>query len=122
MTSTHTDVLIIAGGLAGLAAALTAERAGVKAVVVERESEPGGLARSIRPDGYTFDFSGHLLHIANPATRSLIASVTDADDWNELELRSMILFRDQFVPYPVQLHQLHPQPRPPITPAARCAR
>lgn len=110
MTSLDTDLLIIGGGLAGLAAAITAERSGLKALVIERESEPGGLARSVRADGFTFDFSGHLLHLARPETRSLIASVTDTDDWNELERRSTILFRDKFVPYPFQLHLAHTPP------------
>ena len=37
--------LIVGGGLAGLSAALTLAEAGYESVVVEREAEPGGLAR-----------------------------------------------------------------------------
>jgi protoporphyrinogen oxidase len=98
------DVVVIGGGLAGLAAAFTAERLGASTIVLEAADEPGGLARSIRVGGYTFDCSGHLLHVARPETRSLIEEVTASDDWYEIERRSAVAIEDRFVPYPFQLH------------------
>ena len=103
----ETEIVVIGGGLAGLAAAATAEQAGATTVVLEAAPEPGGLARSFHVDGYTFDCSGHLLHLARPETESLVYSVTSKDDWVELERCSSIVIRNRLVPYPFQLHLAH---------------
>jgi protoporphyrinogen oxidase len=102
--SRQADVVVIGAGLSGLAAALTAQRAGLEVTVLEAENEPGGLARSVRVDGYTFDYSGHLLHLARPETRELVFEVSAKEDWQRLSRRSAILFAGDFVPYPFQLH------------------
>ena len=54
------DIVIVGGGVAGLAAAFTAERLGASTMVLEAGPEPGGLTRSLRTRGYTFDCSGHV--------------------------------------------------------------
>jgi protoporphyrinogen oxidase len=101
------DVVIVGGGVAGLAAAFTAERLGASTVVLEAGPEPGGLTRSQRTRGYTFDCSGHVLHLSHPETRRLVMSVTSPDDWLEHERRSFVWMRDRPVPYPFQLHLAH---------------
>ncbi len=56
-------VLIAGGGLTGLVAAERLAHAGTPAVVLERETEAGGACRSLEAEGYTFDHTGHLLHV-----------------------------------------------------------
>src|SRR5262245_4418319 len=101
------DVVIVGGGPAGLSAALTTERLGASAVVLETGAEPGGLTRSLRTGGYTFDCSGHVLHLSHPDTRRLVMSLTSPDDWLEHERRAFVWVRDRAVPYPFQLHLAH---------------
>lgn len=101
---THTDVVIIGAGLAGLAAGVGAARRGLSCVVLERDAEPGGFARSFRSEGYTFDCSGHLLHLARPETRELVDSTSGLENWTELSRHSAIRMQDAWIPYPFQLH------------------
>jgi protoporphyrinogen oxidase len=104
------DVAVVGGGPAGLAAALTLREAGISVAVLEAGPEPGGLVRSIRTGGYTFDCSGHVLHLAHARTRHLVMRVTSPEDWIEHERRSFVWIRDRLVPYPFQLHLAHAPP------------
>ncbi|HHQ47634.1 MAG TPA: FAD-dependent oxidoreductase, partial [Acidobacteria bacterium] len=58
------SVVVLGGGLAGLAAAHALEAAGRGATVLEAGDRPGGACRSFTEDGFTFDLTGHLLHVA----------------------------------------------------------
>ncbi len=96
--------LVVGGGLTGLVAAERLAAAGVTAPVFERESEPGGACRSIEIDGYTFDHTGHLLHIGRPETE---AYLTELGVWDELRVwdrKAAIVVGDHVTPYPIQIH------------------
>ncbi len=69
---TKTEVLILGGGLAGLSTAYHLNRLGVSSLVVEKESRAGGLAGSFSQGGFTFDHTGHLLHLHDPYGKRLI--------------------------------------------------
>ncbi|MCI3948807.1 MAG: putative dehydrogenase, partial [Acidimicrobiales bacterium] len=57
-----TDVLVVGGGLAGLAAATTAARAGRQVTLLEARSEPGGRARTAEQDGFLLNEGPHALY------------------------------------------------------------
>ena len=63
-------MLIVGAGLAGLSAAYALRDR--PHLVVESEASVGGLCRSLRVDGFTFDFTGHLLHMKRPEIRELV--------------------------------------------------
>ena len=63
-------ILIVGAGLAGLSTAY--HLTGVPYRLYERESEVGGLCRSYRKDGFTFDYTGHLLHFRQPPIKALV--------------------------------------------------
>jgi protoporphyrinogen oxidase len=107
MTETEFDIVVIGGGPAGLSAAIEAERLGASAIVLEAEEVAGGLTRSFTQDGYTFDCSGHLLHLADPEAVALVERATDETDWNRIERNSVIYIDGAIVPYPFQLHLAH---------------
>ncbi len=68
-----TDVLILGGGLAGLSTAYHLNRlGGVSSLVVEKEPAVGGTAGSVRQGDFTFDHTGHLLHLHDPYGKRLI--------------------------------------------------
>ena len=57
----RTDVAVVGAGLAGLAAAATAARAGVRVTVLDARP-PGGRARSAVSHGYVLNEGGHALY------------------------------------------------------------
>jgi protoporphyrinogen oxidase len=106
-------VLIIGGGLTGLVAAEQLEREGKPAVVLERESDPGGACRSLEDDGFVFDYTGHLLHVARPETE---AYLEELDLWRQFAVhsrRAAVVVGGWTTPYPIQIntHGLSPEAR-----------
>lgn len=57
------DVVIACAGPSGLACAQILADAGVSVLLVERNAEPGGLARSFDLDGTIFDLGNHKLAV-----------------------------------------------------------
>ena len=54
------DVIVVGGGISGLAVAFGAARAGRRALVLERDERTGGCLHSHRtPDGYWFEMGAH---------------------------------------------------------------
>lgn len=95
-----TDVLVIGAGLAGLSAA-RALKGKRDFLVVEKEARPGGLCASVRKGAFTFDYSGHLLHLRWPRTRKLILGLL-AGNASELRRDARIYASGRWVPYPFQ--------------------
>ncbi|MGE4538257.1 MAG: NAD(P)/FAD-dependent oxidoreductase [Desulfovibrio sp.] len=59
-------IVIVGGGVAGLACAARLTAAGWPVVVIEREAEVGGLLRSVPLDGVVFDLGPHVLFLDHP--------------------------------------------------------
>jgi len=106
-------ILIVGGGLTGLVAAERLERAGAPAVVLEREAAPGGACRSLEADGYVFDYTGHLLHVARVETEAYLAELGVWDRLTVHERRAAVVIGGRATPYPVQIntHGLAPEVR-----------
>ena len=61
------DVVIVGGGIAGLAAAYELSRQGVGCVVLERHARPGGVIFSEEVNGFTIDGGPDSLLVQKPA-------------------------------------------------------
>lgn len=97
-----TDVLILGGGLAGLSTAHHLGRLGVASrLVVEAEAAPGGTAGSRRVGGFTFDFTGHLLHLHDAYGKELILDLLRGNA-AEHERRAAIFSAGALTRYPFQ--------------------
>lgn len=92
-------IVILGAGLAGLSAALHLKEREYR--IFEREGEVGGLCRSVVQDGFTFDYTGHLLHLQHPYTQRLLEELLP-----ELPLRhqrrAAIYVAGKYIPYPFQ--------------------
>ncbi|MGH7259201.1 MAG: protoporphyrinogen/coproporphyrinogen oxidase [Nitrospiraceae bacterium] len=94
-------ILIIGAGLAGLSTAYHLNDRPYR--VVEKEKEAGGLCRSYRMDGFTFDVTGHLLHFRQPAIRELVERLL-AGQLEKHSRRSYIYSYKTYTEYPYQVN------------------
>ena len=97
-----TDVLILGGGLAGLSTAHHLGRLGAASrLVLEARDTVGGTAGSQRVGGFTFDYTGHLLHLHDPYGRDLILDLLK-DNVAVHERRAWIFSQGVYTRYPFQ--------------------
>jgi hypothetical protein len=64
MDRIHADVIVVGGGISGLACAFRLARAGRDVRVMEREALPGGCIRTLRAEGFLFDLGPNTLAYA----------------------------------------------------------
>lgn len=91
-------IVILGAGLTGLSAAFHL-KGGYQ--ILEKEREAGGLCRSIVQDGFTFDYTGHLLHLKDPYTKGLIKQLLPYGFISHRR-RASIYIQGRYVPYPFQ--------------------
>lgn len=97
-----TDVLILGGGLAGLSTAHHLGRLGVRSrLVLEARPAVGGTAGSVLQDGFTFDHTGHLLHLHDPDGKKLILDLLKGN-LAVHERRAAIFSKGALTRYPFQ--------------------
>lgn len=96
-------VVILGGGIAGLAAARTARSAGAQVVLIEKNPAAGGLTRSIAVGGWIFDYAGHFLHLSRVSHPSQIGDGSSAS-WRSIPRRAGCWVQDRIVDAPFQYH------------------
>ncbi len=101
MTEDRVDVLVAGAGLCGLSAAVACARRS-RVVVLEAAGHVGGKAASRRRDGYTFDCTGHWLHLRSDRVRSFVFEHLPPDRWVTIERRAAVYVAGVDVPYPFQ--------------------
>ncbi len=105
-------ILVLGGGLAGLSAAwhLRELLPDVPRLVLEAGEEPGGLCRSFREDGFTFDLTGHYLHLRDEYAEAFVRRLL-GELLVPVERRARIHARGALLEFPFQanLHGLPPE-------------
>ena len=92
-------IVIIGAGLAGLSAAH--HLAGRDVVVLEKALVPGGLSGSREVDGFTFDYTGHLLHLRDAKVTALVENLAGGE-LAVHERKAAIHLAGRLTPYPFQ--------------------
>ena len=101
----RTGGVVVGAGLSGLAAARALQERGYSAEVVEACPEPGGLTRTTVVGGFSFDYTGHLLHLSRHESPAAIpfAGLLDRE-WQRIPRRSYCYIGGKLVAAPVQYH------------------
>jgi protoporphyrinogen oxidase len=108
--------IVLGAGLSGLACATALRLRGADVVLVEREAEVGGLAKSVRIDGYTFDYGPHFLF-----GRDVLPLLADtlSPGLDLLPMRranEKMYFRDRYFTFPFDPKDLLRQMEPRLMP------
>lgn len=97
-------VVIVGAGLSGLSAAYHLERGGDHPLVLERGEGVGGACATISRDGFHFDLTGHLLHIARAESETLLREIGVWSALRRHRRRAAIALAGTITPYPIQIH------------------
>lgn len=89
--------VIIGAGISGLSAAYFLKK---PYIILEEKPLAGGLCRSFYEDGFTFDCSGHFIHIKDKEIRCLVNKLSGGLD--EISRKASIYIKGRFVPFPFQ--------------------
>ncbi len=94
------ETIFIGAGISCLAAA---RKLRGDYIILEAEDRPGGMCRTDKKDGFSFDRTGHLLHLTNPKTKKWLGQLLK----QKMELRqrsSWIYSNGVYTRYPFQSH------------------
>jgi protoporphyrinogen oxidase len=94
------DVIIIGGGLAGIAAG---RALGARAHLLEAQDQLGGLARTDVVDGFWFDWTGHWLHLRTEKWKTEVERLLPGGLLT-IERQARIYSNGVFTPFPFQVN------------------
>src|SRR5262245_29482732 len=97
----YCPVVIIGAGAAGLTAAYELTKLGLQSVILEVDSQVGGLARTVNYRGYRFDIGGHRFFSKVPLINELWQEILGEDFLVRPRL-SRIHYDGRFFAYPLQ--------------------
>ena len=98
--------LIIGGGITGLSFLFfdkTKER-----LLIEKDATLGGYCRTIKRNGFVWDYSGHFFHFQDKDIKKLLLSKLNHQELLKINKRTRIKYEDLYIDYPFQknIHQL----------------
>lgn len=104
---TNVETLIVGAGISGLATAASIGR-GTNLLVLERDDEPGGYCKTVKKDGFVWDYSGHFFHFKHPDIEAWLKARMPGQTVRTVQKKSFISFAKRMVDFPFQknIHQL----------------
>ena len=96
--------LILGAGAAGLSFANALKLKGESSfLVIERESEAGGLCRSVEVDGAPIDIGGgHFLDVRRPKVNEFLFHFMPETEWNKFSRISKISLNGNYIDHPIE--------------------
>jgi protoporphyrinogen oxidase len=101
--------LIVGAGVTGLAtAAALSERGDTDYLVLEADREIGGWCKTVKREGFVWDYSGHFFHFKHPEIEQWLRARMPEQRIRVVEKKSFISYKGRFVDFPFQknIHQL----------------
>ncbi len=97
--------LIIGAGISGISYANFTNN---DFLIIEKEHEPGGYCRTIKRNGFVWDYSGHFFHFQHPDMEKYVCKNIPSESLVRVEKRTQILYKGKYIDFPFQknIHQL----------------
>ena len=97
--------LIIGAGVSGISYANFTNN---DFLIIEKEKEAGGYCRTIKRNGFVWDYSGHFFHFQNPEIEKYVCKNIDPDLLLRVEKHTQIYYKGKYIDFPFQknIHQL----------------
>jgi protoporphyrinogen oxidase len=98
--------LVVGAGISGLAACAFSKDSDYR--IVERDLEIGGYCKTVKKDGFTWDYSGHFFHFKHPDVEAWLRARMAGQRIVTVEKKSFIFYGQQLIDFPFQknIHQL----------------
>jgi len=98
--------LVVGAGITGLATAAALD--GEDYLVLEADREMGGYCKTIRKDGFVWDYSGHFFHFKHPEIEAWLRERMAGQRIRVVEKKSFIAYGGKWIDFPFQknIHQL----------------
>lgn len=98
--------LVVGAGVSGLAFANFIDSDDV--LILEADREIGGYCKTVKKDGFVWDYSGHFFHFKHKELEQYLLDRMPADEVKVVSKRSDILFKHTRIDFPFQknIHQL----------------
>jgi protoporphyrinogen oxidase len=105
MSVISTDVVVLGGGLCGLAAAYDLTEKGKKVVLIEKEKEVGGMCKTIERGGFLFDLGGHRFLTSDDKILQLVKNLL-GQNLTIRPRKSAVYWQGKYFMYPLQFLDL----------------
>jgi protoporphyrinogen oxidase len=98
--------LVIGAGISGLASCAFSKEKDY--VVLEADAEIGGYCKTVKKDGFTWDYSGHFFHFKHPEIEGWLRDRMKGQRILKVEKKSFIAYKGSTIDFPFQknIHQL----------------
>ena len=94
--------IILGAGVSGLSCAYHLKKFNLPCQLLEKAEQAGGLCRSYQREGFTFDITGHWLHLKNPYTQKLLEQLLPG--LAVIRRRAMVRTQGIYTDYPYQIN------------------
>ncbi len=107
MNDVEVETLIVGAGISGLTAAATLGKSH-RSLLIERDAEIGGYCKTVKKDGFTWDYSGHFFHFKHQHIEAWLLERMAGQNIRRVEKKSFIHYGDRRIDFPFQknIHQL----------------
>lgn len=100
--------LIIGAGISGLSYAAFTKN---EYKIIEKSESIGGYCKTIKQDGFTWDYSGHFFHFKNKGIKNFVLEKMKDQKILDIEKSTQIYYKEKYIDFPFQknIHQLDQQ-------------
>lgn len=91
--------VIIGAGISGLSYASYTKN---DYIILESEAEPGGYCRTIKKNGFVWDYSGHFFHFQNTDIKNYICENIPKENLIDVKKHTQIYYNGLYIDFPFQ--------------------